>query len=108
MSSVVFFVVGLIIGIIIMLILVMFFYSMRIYIFEYCPTGPKHCVDDDYYNNPSDALNRGYTVDEILHIENDMLYYNRVPKNKNCTPDSDRSIRIRYPKYCSFINSQGN
>ena len=100
------FIIGLLLGAIIMLLLVWIGYYTRSFIFTYCPEQARPCGGADYYNNPGNALanNSGLTAGSILFLKDDKLYYTRVPKNTNCVPESNQTIPIIFPQYCSFGN----
>jgi hypothetical protein len=104
------FAIGLLLGMIIMLLLVWIAYYTRSFIFSYCPTQARPCGGADYYNDPGDALanNPQITVADILFLNDEnIMYYNRVPKNTDCTPESNQIVQMIYPQYCSFATSAG-
>lgn len=104
-------VIGLLLGMIVMLLLVWIAYFSRSFIFSYCPTSGVPCSGKDYYNDPGNALgnNPQLTASDILFLNsNNEMFYNRVPKTSNCTPESNQVVQIVYPQYCSFKNSSGS
>jgi hypothetical protein len=101
------FVIGLLIGMIVMLLLVWIAYYTRSFLFTNCPTTTPACAGADYYNNPGDAIANGAEVDDILFINQDQLFYKRVPRVSGCVPESNQVVYIQYPQYCSFTTEQG-
>ena len=103
-------IIGLLLGMIIMLLLVWIAYYTRSTIFAYCPRQTRFCTGIDYYHDPGDALanNPQLKADDILAVQNDIMYYNRVLKNNTCTPQNNKIVPIRYPQFCSFHNQNGN
>jgi hypothetical protein len=100
---------GFIVGCIIFLIIMLILYSNRKGVFQYCSTEGLTCSISDYYNNPRDAMNQGYEFDDILYIKNDQLFYNRVKKeSKKCNPGPNKEIKIKFPEYCIFENTNKN
>jgi hypothetical protein len=105
------FIIGLILGMIIMLILVWIAYFTRSFLFTYCPTQARPCAGADYYNDPGDALanNPQITVSEILFLnDQDEMFYRRVPKTSDCTPEGNQIVHMVYPQYCSFTGTGGS
>lgn len=103
------FFIGLLLGMIIMLIMIWIFYNTRSFIFTYCASATRGCAGDDYYNNPGVALahNPQLSASDILFLRNDELYYTRVPRVNNCTPEINQTIQIPQPQYCSFSGTGG-
>jgi hypothetical protein len=96
------FLIGLFIGIILILILILILYSTRLFIFKFTPTNYPPCRGGDYYNDPADAIANGYKVEDILSIKDGEMYYKRVQKISNCTPEENQIVKIRHPEYCIF------
>jgi hypothetical protein len=104
------FMIGLLLGMIMMLLLVWAAYAGRVFLFTYCAKSAPYCTGSDYYNDPGDALanDQSINVPEILYLNsNDEMFYRRVPKNSNCTPQGNQTVYMKYPQYCSFNNSSG-
>jgi len=102
--SVIFFIIAFLLGVLFTLILVWIAYSNRVFLFTYCPTTVPACLGPDYYNDPGDALNQGANIDKILFLnDKNEMFYERVPRTTSCIPDSDQTIRIIYPQYCTFF-----
>lgn len=94
------------IGVFITVFIIMFFYATRIGIFRYCPTSTPYCSAIDYYNNPGNALANGANINDILFLDsNNQLLYKRVLKTNECVPQSNQTIIIKYPEYCSFTRN---
>jgi hypothetical protein len=102
------FVIGLILGMIIMLLIFWIAYSCRASVFSYCPHNIPKCTGADYYNDPGDALAHFPTLqaNQILFLKDEKLYYTRVQKNSKCSPESNQTVVIKYPEYCSFDGVQ--
>lgn len=102
--------IGLLIGAIVMLVIIYACYVSRVLFFTYCPTTTPGCAGADYYNDPGDALanNPNITPAEILFLnDNNQLLYKRVPAVSDCIPESNQTVHIKYPQYCSFGNASG-
>lgn len=104
------FIIGLLLGMIIMLILVWIAYYTRTFVFTYCPTQARPCGGADYYNDPGDALanNPNLEADDILFLnDKNEMFYNRVQKVTSCVPESNQTVYMKFPQYCSFSNTGG-
>jgi len=104
------FAIGFLIGMIILLLLVWIAYFSRTFIFTYCPSGPRLCGGADYYNDPGDALahNAQITVSQILFLnDQNEMFYKRVPRSTDCTPESNQIVYMKFPQYCSFSSTGG-
>lgn len=104
------FIIGLLLGMMILLVIVWIAYFTRSFIFTYCATQSRPCGGGDYYNDPGDALANYPTLNasQILFLNaQDMLLYNRVPKNTDCVPEGNQVVHILYPQYCSFSSATG-
>src|SRR5437763_876523 len=103
--------IGLLLGMIILLTLVWIAYFTRSFLFTYCATQARACGGADYYNDPGDALahDSSLTASDILFLnESDELFYKRVPRNTDCVPESNQTVYIKFPQYCSFTDSTGS
>lgn len=100
------FIIGVLIGMIILLLLVWIAYYTRIFLFTNCATSTPACAGADYYNDPGDALANGANINDILFLndENEMLY-KRIPRVRNCVPESNQIVQIQFPQYCSFTTA---
>ena len=102
------FVIGVLIGAIITLILIWAAYFTRSFLFTYCATESSLCAGADYFNNPGDALANGANINDILFLnDQNELFYDRVPRTGDCTPESNQIVNILYPQYCSFSTTGG-
>jgi hypothetical protein len=97
-------IIGLLIGMIVMLAIFWFLYYSRALIFSTCPLQTPFCVQNDYVNNPGEALTQGAVLDDILSIKDGVMYYKRVQANSSCVPQSNQTIAIENPQYCQFSN----
>jgi len=102
---VIIFFIGFIFGLIIMIIIVWILYATRTFIFSNCPVGQRTCSSADYYNDPGDALAHGSSLNDILFINDNVMYYKRVPKISTCTPGSNQTVVITNPQFCFFTES---
>lgn len=104
------FIIGLLLGAIFMLLFVWIAYYSRTFLFTYCPTQARACGGADYYNDPGDALANypQLSVQDMLFIENGILYYKRPPQTTNCFVQTQaQTVQILYPQYCEFTNING-
>lgn len=104
------FVIGLLLGMIIMLLIIWVAYFTRSFLFTYCPTQARPCGGADYYNDPGDGLahNPQITVSDILFLNNENeMFYKRVPKNTDCVTESNETVYMKFPQYCSFSTTGG-
>lgn len=104
------FIIGLLLGAIMTLILIWISYFTRSFLFTYCAAQPIPCGGADYFNDPGEALanDKGLTAGNILFLNsNDQLLYKRVQKNTACTPESNQTVIMKYPQYCSFSGTGG-
>lgn len=111
------FIIGLLLGMIIMLLFIWIAYFTRTFLFSYCASGAMVCDSTNYYNLPGEALvhNPQLKASDILFISNqnnpngqEEMYYKRVQKNLDCTPESNQTVHIMYPQYCSFSSTGGS
>lgn len=101
------FVVGLMIGMIVILIIIWALYVSRVFMFTYCPKSYPNCAGGDYFNNPSDALDNGSNIDDILFIREGKLFYKRQPRTSQCVPEINQVKHIKNPQYCLFTTNDG-
>jgi len=102
--------IGLLLGMITMLLLVWLAYFSRAFVFSFCPTTSRPCAGADYYNDPGNALahNPQLTPADILFLNNNNeMFYKRVPRVGNCTPEANQTVQIVFPQYCSFTGTGG-
>lgn len=102
------FIIGVLLGMLVMLVLVWVAYFTRSFLFTYCATQALPCAGAEYYNDPGDALatNPQLEANDILFLNSDdLLLYKRVQKTSACTPQSNQTVVMTYPQYCSFSNT---
>ena len=96
------FVVGIFVGLLLMIILLWISYASRIFVFTTTPRDYPECRSSQYFNNPSNAINDGFQVSQILAINsNNQMEYRRVPKSL-CVPGDNQTVIINNPQYCLF------
>lgn len=96
------FVVGIFVGLLLLTLIFWIAYMNRVFIFTTTPYNYPECRSSDYFNNPSFAINDGYTVDEILSIDAEgQMDYRRVPKDL-CVPGPNQQVHIKHPQFCEF------
>lgn len=89
-----------------MLILLWASYASRTFIFTTTPREYPQCLSSQYFNDPTNAIADGYTVDQLLAINSDdQLEYRRPPK-EFCVPGDNQVVTIRNPQYCLFTATQ--
>lgn len=97
--------IGFLLGLLMMLILFWFLYYSRSLIFATCPLQTPFCVQNDYVNDPGQALTQGAVLDQILSVKEGVMFYKRVQSNSACVPQVNQTIPIQNPQYCQFSNS---
>jgi len=102
--------IGVVLGMIIILIIVWIAYYSKTFIFSYCASTTRPCGFADYYNDPGVALaqNINLTPEDILFVKDDEMFYNRVLKNTDCAPQSNKITYIKYPQYCEFSSNSSS
>lgn len=101
-------VIGLLLGLIIAIIIFWILTWSRVFLYSTCPNGLVSCIGTDYFQNPGDAIAEGANVNDILFVQNGVLYYKRVPSNTNCVPNSTtQTVPVPFPEYCSFNVTSG-
>jgi hypothetical protein len=93
-------------GLIVMFVLLYLLFYTKTFIYTYCANTQRLCYKNDYLNDPTQALEQGYSLDSILYIQNDKMFYHR-PHVTNCSPDGS-IIQIQNPQQCLFSSSNGN
>lgn len=92
---------GIFLGFIVLLLIGWMTYSTRTFFFVNCAREKPYCVDNDYINDPGEAVRKGYNPEHFLHITNDNeLFYRRIKRN-NCVQHTDQMMYIDYPQFCS-------
>jgi len=111
------FIIGLLLGMIFMLLFIWIAYFTRTFLFSYCASSARYCSSKDYFNNPGEALvhNPQLKASDILFITNknnpngqEEMYYKRVLKDFDCTPQNNQTVYMQYPQYCSFSSTGGS
>jgi hypothetical protein len=91
---------GIFFGFIILLLIMWIVYTSRTFIFVNCARERPYCVDNDYINDPGEAVRKGYNPEQFLHITSDNeLYYRRI-KRTQCVQHTDQMVHIEYPQFC--------
>lgn len=94
---------GIITGVVIILIILIILFAFRGLFFSDVPVNYPTCTSNEYYNDPALALAGTHLhASDILYVQNDRLFYKRVPITKTCVPGPDQTIGIEYPQYCLF------
>lgn len=101
-------IIGMLLGAIIVIILFWLLTWSRSFVYSTCPNNLVYCIGTDYFQNPGDAIAEGANVNDILFVQNGVLYYKRIPSNTNCVPNSvTQTVPIPFPEYCSFTMTSG-
>lgn len=104
------FILGFLLGAIVLLIIIWAAYYTRSFLFTYCPTQTRACGAADFFSDPGNALANdiNLTPADILFLNNNEMFYKRVPRVTNCVPESNQTIYIKFPQYCSFSSATGS
>lgn len=83
-------------------------YQTRIFVFSYCPNVTPYCLSGDYINSVDEALNMGYELNDIMSVEDGILYFDPPRSNSHCAVKRSFKRKIKCPKYfeVTYINGE--
>lgn len=102
------FFVGFLIAVVAVLIIIWILYINRLFVFHTCTGEEPTCKRSDYINNPTDAINDGYSINTVLSIHDNKMYFTRPVNNNSCVPGNNQTVLVPFPEFCSFETDQGS